>query len=355
MQTEPEPASSSTEVIQHVLAVAIVLGLLATSLLILRPFLTAILWATMIVVATWPLMLKAQARLGRRRWAATTTMTVVMLLVFVIPVSLAIGMLAENTEALSGWITSVKAWSPGEPPQWMAGVPLVSNWLEQSWRDFASRGELGAQLAPHLNEIGHWFQQQLGTAGAMTVQFLLTVIISALLYARGELAAAGLKAFMRRIAPRYGESSVVLAGQAIRAVAMGLVVTAVVQSLLGGIGLYAAGLPLAAILTALMFVLCLAQIGPAPVLVLSVAWLYFHDQTGWAIGLGVWSLGVMSLDNFLRPILIKRGADLPLVLIFAGVLGGLMAFGLVGLFVGPMVLAVTFRVGQAFSRETLAP
>ena len=148
-----------------------------------------------------------------------------------------------------------------------------------------------------------------------------------------------------------GDEVVTLAGQAIRGVAFGVVVTALAQSLLGGIGLAAAGVPFVSLLTALMFILALAQIGAVPILVCAIAWLWWDGSTGWAIGLGIWSIIVGSMDNVLRPFLIKRGGDLPLLLVFAGVIGGLVTLGLVGIFVGPLVLAVSYRLVEAWVRE----
>jgi predicted PurR-regulated permease PerM len=167
----------------------------------------------------------------------------------------------------------------------------------------------------------------------------------------GETAARGVLKFARRLAGARGDQVVRLAGQAIRGVALGVVVTAVVQSVLGGIGLAIAGVPFAPVLTALMFMLALAQIGPAPVLLGALAWLWWQDSTGWFIAMLIWSIAVGSLDNVLRPILIRRGADLPLLLIFAGVIGGLFAFGLLGLFVGPVLLAVAYTLLDAWVAE----
>jgi len=137
---------------------------------------------------------------------------------------------------------------------------------------------------------------------------------------------------------------VVLAGQAIRAVALGVVVTALAQTILAGLGLAVAGIPFAGLLTGVILLLCIAQIGPILVLVPAVAWLFWNDQTAWGTALLVWTVGVGVMDNILRPFLIRRGADLPMLLIFAGVIGGLLAFGIVGLFVGPVVLAVTYTL-----------
>jgi predicted PurR-regulated permease PerM len=144
----------------------------------------------------------------------------------------------------------------------------------------------------------------------------------------------------------------ILSARAIRAVALGIVVTALVQSVIGGIGLAIAGVPYAMVLTSVMFLLAVAQIGPMPVLLGAVVWLYATGQTFWGTVLVAWSLVTLALDNVLRPVLIRKGADLPLILIFAGVLGGLLAFGLIGLFVGPVVLAVTYTLLVAWVAES---
>jgi len=183
------------------------------------------------------------------------------------------------------------------------------------------------------------------------VQFLLTIVIAAIMYANGERAAAGVRSFGRRLAGPRGEDSFRLAGQAIRGVALGVVVTAIAQSVAGGIGLAVAGVPFAAILTAVMFMLAIAQLGPVLVLAPAVIWVYWSGSTGWGTFLLIWTVAVGAMDNFLRPILIKRGADLPLLLIFAGVIGGLMAFGLIGIFVGPVVLAVGYTLLEAWVSE----
>jgi predicted PurR-regulated permease PerM len=135
-----------------------------------------------------------------------------------------------------------------------------------------------------------------------------------------------------------------LAGKAVRGVALGIVVTALVQSFLGGIGLAVAGVPAPALLSAIMFILCVAQLGAGFVLIPAVIWLYWGGHNVWGTVLLVVTILVVSLDNFLRPMLIKKGADLPLVLIFTGVIGGLIAFGIIGIFIGPVVLAVTYRL-----------
>jgi predicted PurR-regulated permease PerM len=193
-----------------------------------------------------------------------------------------------------------------------------------------------------------WLASQAGGLGRLLLHFLLTVVITAILYATGETAARGVRRFAHRLAGDRGEESVVLAGQAIRAVALGVVVTALVQSAAAGIGLLVVGFPYAAVLTAIIFMLCVAQLGPILVLAPAVGWLYWSGHTGWGTVLLIWTVLVGGLDNVLRPILIRRGADLPLLLIFAGVIGGLVSFGVIGLFVGPVILAVTYRLLESW-------
>jgi predicted PurR-regulated permease PerM len=160
------------------------------------------------------------------------------------------------------------------------------------------------------------------------------------MYANGEHATARLVRFGWRLAGQGGENAVFLAGQTIRGVALGVVVTALAQAVFGGLGLVIAGVPFAGVLTGVMLFLSIAQIGVVPVLACAVAWLYWTGDSAWGTFLLIWMIVAATMDNFLRPILIKKGADLPLLLVFAGVVGGLLAFGLIGIFVGPVILAV---------------
>jgi predicted PurR-regulated permease PerM len=199
--------------------------------------------------------------------------------------------------------------------------------------------------------MAQWLLSQAGGVGTLLVQVLLVVVIAALMYAQGDIAAQGMLRFGRRLAGTHGEAVVVLAGQAIRGVALGVGVTALVQSVLGGLGLLIVGVPYSGLLTVLMLVFCIAQIGPMPVLLPAVGWLYWTGDTASATVLLVITVVAGTIDNFVRPVLIRMGADLPLLLIFSGVIGGLLAFGLVGIFVGPVVLAVAYTLVTAWVRD----
>jgi predicted PurR-regulated permease PerM len=334
-----------------VLAVLFIGGLIVASLWILRPFLGALVWAVMIVIPTWSLMLKAQGALGGRRWAAVTIMSLVLLLIFLVPVFAAIGTVVANADEIGAWARKLEGFRLPPPPAWLAGLPLVGERAATLWGGLGDEA-LGVELAPYAHDAVRWVLARMGSLGALSVQFLLTVIAAAVLYAHGEYAARTALRFGARLAGEHGEGAVRLSAQAIRGVALGVVVTALAQALVGGVGLAVAGVPFAAVLTALIFLLAVAQIGGAPVLIVPIIWLYWSGSPGWGTFLLAIGLVTATIDNVVRPILIKRGADLPLLLIFAGVIGGLVSFGLIGIFVGPVVLAVGYTLLGAWLKPS---
>jgi predicted PurR-regulated permease PerM len=348
-----EVANLRHDLARVTLAVLFIAMLIGTSLWILRPFLPAVIWAATLVIATWPVMRRVQAQLWNSRALAVTLMTFVLLVVFVVPFWLAIGTIVANSGQIVSWAGSIASLGLPPPPSWLGDLPLVGPRAVQVWQDVGDSGirDLLEQARPYAGTVTQWFVSAVGSFGMVLVQFLLTVAIAAIMYAKGERAAAVVIRFGIRLAGERGEQSVRLAAQAIRGVALGVVVTAFVQSAIGGIGLAIAGVPFAAVLCAVMFMLCIAQIGPAPVLLPAVIWMFVSDDPAWATVLLVCSVLAIGIDNVLRPILIRRGADLPLLLILAGVIGGLMAFGLIGIFLGPTVLAVGYTLLGAWIAE----
>jgi len=334
------------EVTRSTLAV-LCIGLLITSCLwILRPFLFSLGWAVMVVVATWPFMLTVQRRCWHKRWIAVVVMSLALLLLLIIPLSFAIITILERTGDLVVLLNALKSVRIASPPEWFERVPLVSHTLIERWQQLAviSPQEISEKLAPYMNTTLKWFVAQVGNIGLLVVQFCLMIILSAILYAQGEKAADLVCSFARRLAGDRGLEAAKLSAAAIRSVALGIVGTAIVQSALGGFGLIVAGVPAVTLLIAVMMMLCIAQVGPGLVLFPTVIWLYWSDAHTGATLLLVWSVLVALSDNFLRPMLIKRGADLPIILIIAGVIGGLVAFGVIGLFIGPVMLAVTYTL-----------
>jgi predicted PurR-regulated permease PerM len=339
------------------LAILFIAALIGASFWILRPFLPAIVWAAMVVIATWPILRRVQASLWNSRGLAVTVMTLSIVVVFVVPFWLAIGTIVRHSGQIIEWAEHLAANGLPPPPAWVVDLPLIGPRLESGWRDLANDDipELLQKGKPYAGMITRWFIDAMGGLGSVLVQFLLTVAVAAIMYAQGEGGAATARRFGGRLAGIRGEQAVVLASQAVRGVALGVVVTAFIQSAIGAVGLFVAGIPFASVLSAVMFMLCIAQLGPGLVLIPAAVWLFATNGTGWGIFLTVVSVAAISVDNFIRPVLIRRGVHLPLLLILAGVVGGLIAFGLIGIFLGPVILAVAYTLFRAWLSEVDVP
>lgn len=346
------------DLVRVTLGVVFLLALVGTCLWILRPVMPAILWSSAIVISTWPLMLGLERRLGGRRTLAAALMTLLLTLVLLVPLLLGVLTIVDNAAGIGEWLESLSTARMPEPPGWLERLPIAGERLAATWRQVVEDGAQGllGRLAPYGNRVLTWLLTRLGGAGMVLLQFALTVVGVVFLYRSGDAVGGRVRRFARALAGEHGESAVVLAAQATRSVALGVLLTAVVQALLAALGLLVAGVPAVGILTVLMVVTGMAQLGPMPVLLPAVAWLYFTGDVFWGTALLVWSGFVGVIDNVLRPMFIRRGADLSMMLVFVGVIGGLVAFGVVGLFIGPVVLAVTYRLLEAWiAREESEP
>ncbi len=331
------------------LGVLAILAMIAMSAWVVRPFFLAVVWAGAIVIATWPILRGLEARLGGRHGAAVAVMIVAMLVLIVAPVWLGAAAIVANAERTTELVRSVATQGLPPPPTWLAQVPVVGERLAGRWLAYTGNPEaVAAQVHPHVRQVTEWILSRVGGVGTVIVHLLVTVLVSGILYASGEKVARGILRFLRRLGGERGEAAGVLAAQAVRAVALGVVVTAVAQTVLSGAGLLLAGVPRAGLLSAVVFVLCIAQVGPLLVVVPATIWLYLSGAPGRGTLLLVLSVLILAMDNVLRPYLIRKGADLPLVLILSGVIGGVMTLGVIGLFVGPVLLAVTWTLVVAW-------
>jgi predicted PurR-regulated permease PerM len=346
---EPEPQRQTVrptgDLARIVLAVAALVLLIGGSLYIVHPFVPALIWGSTIVVTTWPLMLRIQRQFGGRRWLAVTVMLLLEIVVICIPTYAAVSTLADHTADIMNFIERLPDYALPSPPGWLRSVPLIDHATDE-WQKLSDAGPGGilAKLEPYAAVVAKWLLVQMGLVGSFAVHLILMLIVCGLLYGHGEGAVGLVTALALRVAPGNGANIVHLTGQSIRAIALGVVVTALVQASLGAAGLWVAGIPFAGVLSALMLVMCLVQLGPLLPMLGCVIWLFMHDAQLTASVLLVWTIGVSALDNVLRPILIRRAVALPMVLILSGVLGGLIAIGAVGLFIGPVILAVTYHL-----------
>jgi predicted PurR-regulated permease PerM len=344
MPSDVKSATQPDGLARHAFALMFIILLTAGSLWILRPFLTAAIWATMTVIATWPVLLRLEKILGRRS-RAVVILTLAFLSILIIPVTLGVIAVVENARQVADQVQSAVTTGLPQVPAWLESVPVIGSRLAGAWNSVAADPDaLAAFVTSHASGFYRAFASNLGGFGIMLVQFLLTVIIAAVLYSNGEKAARGIILAGRRLGGDAGERALILAAQSIRGIALGVVGTAIIQTLLAGLGLFAAGIPAAAVLSLIIFILAIAQLGPALVLIGAIAYLFQTGQTTAGAALLAWSIPVCLVDNILRPILIKQGVDLPFLLILSGVLGGLLAFGVIGIFVGPVILAVSYTL-----------
>ena len=343
------------DVAQILLSVLFLAIMIIACLWIVQPFILGFAWAGTVVIATWPLFIRLQRLLFGRRSLAVLVMTLLLVLLFVIPVALLVNSLVDGSGPIIKALTSGDLTLPDLA--WLNSIPLVGDKLYAGWHNLLDMGgsAIMAKVRPYVGATTAWFVGQAAHIGRFIVHCALMLLFSALLYWRGEQVALGVRHFATRLASARGDAAMVLAAQAVRAVALGVVVTALVQSVLGGIGLAIAGVPYATLFTVVMLFSCLVQLGPLTVLVPSIIWLYWSGDTTWGTVLLVWSCVVGTMDNVIRPILIRMGADLPLILILSGVIGGLIAFGMIGLFIGPVLLAVSWRLFSAWVNEVPFP
>jgi predicted PurR-regulated permease PerM len=352
-----EHRPASVDITHIALSVLFIALFIASTFWVLSPFLMSILWATIVSVATWPFLMRLEAFLAGRRRLAVAIMTAMILLVVFVPVTLALTTIVKNAQGITEEIRSLNSIALPAAPAWLERVPVAGKRIADQWSGFAALGpdERSAVLTPYLQTALQWFVAKAGSIGMMLLQVVLTAIIAAILFANGESVREGILTFARRLAGQEGYDVAILAARAIRGVVLGVVVTALIQAGIGGAGLFITGVPAAALLTAVMLFLCLAQLGPLLVLIPAVAWLYWSGKTGWGTTLLLVALVAGTIDGFVRPFLIRRGADLPLLLIFAGVIGGLIAFGIIGLFIGPVVLATTWTLLKAWVADRGLP
>jgi len=340
------------DLIGSALLLAAIAAMLLGTYLVLRPFLPALVWAAIIVVATWPLMLRMQRFFGGRRLLAVTSMSIGLLLVIVAPVSLLLGTLVTRIPDLRELATRISAGPWPGPPGWLTRLPYGAQ-LTAQWQHAVTQSpaDWAAFIRPYVGDTALWVSKHMGTLGELTLEFLLTIVLVVMFYAHGE----GLAQLTRRLARRIGgpraEESVLLAAQAVGAIAAGVILTALVESMLSGVGLAVVGAPAVGLLTSLMFMLCVMQIGPMPVLVPAVLWLWLGGHVGLGVALGIWAVTMSVGESLLRPWLIRRGARLSFILVMGGVIGGLLAFGVAGIFIGPILLAVVKRLLERWLAE----
>jgi predicted PurR-regulated permease PerM len=335
-----------------VLVAAVVLGVLAT----LQPFATAILFGSILAIALWPLRVMLVAR-GFRTGRAATLLLLLVIAAIILPLLAVAPGLVSAIEGGSTTLRAMVAAAPATPPAWLAELPMVGGWIVAKWTHLATtHGEIGPLIAPYAGRIQSVLISVATGLADSTLQMLLALVVATMIWSSGEVIGEAMMHGAVRLGGPTGAAALEAAAGAVRSVAYGVVGTSVLQGVLAGIGFAIAGVPAAALLGFLTLVFSISQVlGPLVVVTWAGAawWLYDGGSTGWAIFMALWgALAVSSGDNVLRPLLIKRGVEMPLSLIILGVFGGFVAFGFLGLFIGPTMLAVGLVMLRAWQANT---
>ncbi len=336
---------------ETVAAIVAVVLLAAGCLAVLRPFVSAILWATVLTYTTWPLLLRLEGWMRGRRSLAAFTMTFLIALVMVLPFVVAGITLAENVSRLEELFHVLQGGLPVEAPEWVGRLPWIGPAAEDAWPGFAQdTGWISETLKVAGLGAGKWLLTHSLDFGKGIMQLTLSVVIVFVFYRDGERVTARIAAGGQRIAGDVSQHLLSVAGSTVRSVVYGIIGTALAQAIAAALGFWAAGVPSPFLLGLLTFLLALLPGGPPFVWVPAVLWLFHDGHVGWGVFMAVWGLFVISgIDNLVRPYLISRGSHLPFVIVLLGAIGGVIAFGFIGLFLGPVLLAVGYALVREFT------
>lgn len=342
--------------VEQIAQIAAIAVLVVGCLLVLRPFVTALLSAAIVCFSTWPVYQRIERWLRGRRWLAALVMTLLLILVIVLPLAFLALNIADDAGALIEQVREYFAQGLPGPPDWVSGIPVIGDSLDTGWRELAaSKAKLNAALKKLAQPAQQGLLQFGLVLGEGVLQLTLAAFIGYFFYRDGEALVAAARVATRRVAGHLMPELFQTVGGTIRGVVYGLLGTAIAQGVAAAIGFMIAGVPAALLLGFATFFLSLLPIGPPLVWGSAAAWLAYQDQIGWAVFMVVYGFFVISgIDNVLKPLLISRGASLPFVLVFLGVFGGVIAFGFVGIFIGPTLLAVGFALAQRWTRSSPA-
>ncbi|MBN2506891.1 MAG: AI-2E family transporter [Verrucomicrobia bacterium] len=319
--------------------------LLGGCVAVLLPFGSSILWAVVLCFSSWPIYRRLLQWLGGRRTLAAAIMALAMICTILLPFVIIGATLADNVQELA---TATRRWldaGPPAPPPWLARLPLVGQPVAEQWLALAAdSGRLLEEAKRFVEPVSSAMLQTGLALGRGLLKLTLSILIAFFLFRDGLTASENLKSALQRIAGERGTYLLDVASKTVRGVVYGILGTALVQAVVAGIGFLIAGVPGGGLLALLTFFLSVVPIGPPLVWVPAAFWLFHQGSPGWSLFMVVWGMGVSSVDNLVRPWLISQGSAMPFLLIFFGMVGGALAFGFIGVFLGPTLLAVGYRL-----------
>lgn len=351
-----ERGSPEVSYAEKALGLVLLFALAVGCIYVLTPFLTAIFLAVTLCVSTWPLFQTVTRHVGGRTSVAALLMTLMTASLLVLPLLSLVSNLADDVTRLrTAARLAVEEGLP--PPDWLGHVPLVGDEVRRIWLQAVEQGKgLGPALVPYAAPLRAWALHQGATLVSGTLQVVVAIVLAFFLYRDGTLVESRLGWAMGRLGGWRARHVLRSAGSTIKSVVIGVLGTALVQGILLGFSFWLAGVPGAIVLGGIGVVLTLVPTGLLLLWLPAGLWLLSEGQMGWAIFIIAWNgLLVGNLDNVLRPYIISRGIRMPMVLILLGVLGGLLTFGIIGVVLGPVLLAVAHTLFQDWGRADEAP
>ena len=330
-----------------------VLGLVtAWCFILIRPFIALVLWASILAIALFPAFLWLKKLLGGRAKLSATLITLVGLGVIIGPVSFIATVLVSNIQSLAGSVEAGTLVVP-PPPEGVASWPLIGESVNNIWQEAAvNLGDTLSKFEPQIQGLTKSLLRLSADTGLTILKFIVSLIISAVLMLNAEGITKGLNRFLTRLSPTQGQEFMQLAAATVRNVTRGVIGIAIIQSLLIGIGFTFAGIPAAGLLSVLCLFLTVIQIGPGLVVIATIIFAWSTMSSLSAIIFTVWMIPAMLIDNVLKPILMASGLSVPMLVIFIGVLGGTLTHGIVGLFIGPVILSVGYELIKSWINNT---
>ena len=326
--------------------IAIVVLLTLGCLYVLKPFLAAILFAAAVVISSWPLYLRLLRAMRGRRSLAALTMTLTLTFLVIFPLSMVAYNLADDVARGFEALRTLVEHRELVPPSWLREIPLVGESVDTYLRQLIASRERMVELAQRMVEPARrWLLAGGIMLGTGVMQMSLAAFVSFFFYRDGNALLDVIAVTMKKVMGEGAESVQQTVSQTVRGVMYGLLGTALAQALVAAVGFFIAGVPAVPLLSVMVFLSSLVPVGPPLVWGGAALWLFAQGETGWAIFMAVWgALLISGVDNVVRPMLISRGSSLPFLLTLLGVLGGVIAFGFVGMFIGPVLLAVGYSL-----------
>jgi predicted PurR-regulated permease PerM len=351
-----DPAESSTpRAVETAIRIGLLVLLVAWCYQIVEPFLVPIVWGIIIAVAGYPGYLRLRGWLNGREIAAAVVFSLLLLVAILAPTALLSGTLVEGAQGLVEGVQEGRIVIPPPPPG-VADWPMIGDWVEGYWSRAADN--LAATLssfAPQIKAAGQWLLGAAAGAGFGLLQFIFAVAIAGVLLARAEAGKAAGEAIALRLAGERGRDFAALAEATVRSVTRGILGVALIQATLAGLGFLAVGVPAAGLWALIALLLSVVQLGVFPVVIPVLIYVFFTADTLTAVLFLIWSIFVGSIDNVLKPLLLGRGVAVPMAVIFIGAIGGFLSSGIIGLFVGPVVLVLGYKLFLAWLYEAQVP